>query len=75
MTALSQRRRIAEHLLAKRAGAIALADLDRVSLNELASQSRIAPNTEGESWRGRHNHSTLPLGGDEAHDSQSKRKA
>src|SRR4051794_13697575 len=39
-----------------------------------ASRSRIAPKTLGESTRGRHNHSTHPLGATRANDSQSDRK-
>jgi hypothetical protein len=40
-----------------------------------ASRSRIEPNMLGESNRGRHIHSTLPLGATSAHVSQSERKA
>ena len=39
-----------------------------------ASRSRMAPNTLGESIRGRHSHSTLPLGATSAVVSQSERK-
>ena len=39
-----------------------------------ASRSSIAPNTLGESIRGRHIHSTLPLGATSAVVSQSDRK-
>ena len=40
-----------------------------------AWRSRMAPNTLGESTRGRQSHSTLPLGATSAIDSQSDRKA
>ena len=40
-----------------------------------ASRSRMAPKTLGESMRGRHSHSTLPLGATRAVASQSDRKA
>src|SRR5687768_16422805 len=40
-----------------------------------ASRSRIAANTLGASNRGRHNHSTFPLGATSAVTSQSDRKA
>src|SRR5687767_8176203 len=40
-----------------------------------ASRSRTVPNTLGESMRGRHSHSTLPLGATRAVVSQSDRKA
>ena len=39
-----------------------------------AWRSRTEPNTLGESMRGRHSHSTLPLGATRATDSQSERK-
>jgi hypothetical protein len=42
--------------------------------NAPASRSRIAPKTLGESIRGTHSHSTLPLGAIRAVDSQSDRK-
>ena len=52
-------------------------DLDRVRPEpELpASRSSIAPNTLGESTRGRHIHSTAPLGATSATVSQSDRNA
>src|SRR6201996_6393253 len=40
-----------------------------------ASRSSIAPNTDGESTRGRHIHSTAPLGATNATVSQSDRNA
>ena len=40
-----------------------------------ASRSSIAPNTLGESTRGRHSHSTFPLGATSATVSQSDRNA
>ena len=40
--------------------------------NEPASRSRIAPKTLGPSMRGRHNHSTAPLGAMSAVTSQSE---
>src|SRR3954453_13614605 len=43
--------------------------------NVPASRSSIAPNTEGPSKRGRHIHSTAPLGATSAHVSQSERNA
>src|SRR5437870_12036313 len=45
------------------------------SRNIPASRSRIAPNTLGESKRGRHSHSTLPLGATSAQVAQSERQA
>src|ERR1700761_1574059 len=47
---------------------------DGPSLNEPASRSRIAPNTLGESIRGRHSHSIAPPGATSAVVSQSDRK-
>src|SRR5881398_970451 len=43
--------------------------------NVPASRSSIAPNTLGPSKRGRHIHSTAPLGATSAHVSQSERNA
>src|SRR4051794_22205559 len=43
--------------------------------NVPASRSSIAPNTDGPSKRGRHIHSTAPLGATSAHVSQSERNA
>src|SRR5688500_11622872 len=47
---------------------------DGPNRNAPASRSRIAPKTLGESMRGRHSHSTLPLGATSAVVSQSDRK-
>src|SRR6184192_4080687 len=44
------------------------------SRNVPASRSRIAPNTLGESNRGKHSHSTDPFGATRAHVWQSDRK-
>src|ERR1041385_6374898 len=45
------------------------------SRNPPAPRSRMAPNTLGESMRGRHNHSMFPLAAIRAADSVSERKA
>ncbi len=54
------------------AGTFTLAGATR---NPPASRSRIAPNTLGESIRGRHSHSTLPFGATSAVVWQSDRNA
>ena len=49
-------------------------DVDGPKRKPPASRSRMAPKTLGESSRGRHSHSTLPLGATSAVVSQSDRK-